>query len=198
MTTEQWFKTNRPLYEEEGGGGGDTPKDPDIDSMTVAEARAFAKTMLESKQSANAEAKGYREQLGTIKTEQETATQKKKDEDATLEQKITERDSEIVKLKTDNANTQARHEASTALLAKGFRAESVELLSETLTAENVKDKVKIFEEKFKGDLPDPNAPKLPRLNPGQVPKNQPPPANPTGLGPAGLALAEMQKKQSSL
>lgn len=192
---EQGFKMNRPLYDEDKGGGGkETPKDPNIDSMTVSEARAFAKTMLESKQSANAEAKGYREELGTIKTERETATQKKKDEDATLEQKITERDTKITALEIENKNILTRHEATTALLAKGFKAASVELLSETLTFENVKDKVKIFEEKFKDDIPDPNAPAPPRLNPGQIPKTQSPPAKTAGMGFAGNALAEMQKK----
>ena len=57
-------------------GGEQKNTAPDIDKMSPEEVRALAKNALESKRSANAEAKGFREQRDKLQTEKDDAAKK--------------------------------------------------------------------------------------------------------------------------
>jgi hypothetical protein len=133
---------------DKGGDGGQKTTDADVDKMSLEDARALAKGALESKRSANAEAKGLREQRDTLQTEKDDAAKKASDAEKTTADKLTEANTKIDLMKTEAATTALNGKAKTELLAAGYPIEIVDLGISGLTEDNFKDSVKAFSKKF--------------------------------------------------
>lgn len=179
-------------------GGGDTPKkdppkDPDVKSMSKEDLEKLTLEMVDQKRSANAEAKGYREERDALKDKMADADKKKADADKTLEQKVADRDKEIEVLKASRLDDDERLKVSGDLIGKGYSPDLVTLGLKELTVGNSSETVKDFEKKFKSYLPDGDDDPTRKLDP-----RQPKPKDPTKKKePASLAGQAMKEIRQS-
>ena len=128
--------------------GGKQTTDADVDKMSLEDARALAKSALDSKRSANAEAKGLREQRDTLQTEKDDAKKKADDAEKSTADKLKDSEATNDKLKLENKSLVLKHQATTELLEEGFPAKIVDLGIKDLTDDNLADKVKAFKKEF--------------------------------------------------
>ena len=133
---------------QEGDKGGKQTTDADVDKMSPDEVRALAKNALESKRSANAEAKGFREQRDTLQTEKDDAAKKASDAEKTTADKYAEATATIESMKVQQKSMELKQRATTELLSDGFPAKIVDLGVKDLTDGNYSDSMKAFKKDF--------------------------------------------------
>jgi len=158
--------------EAENTGSEDTGKEqtqtpsPDTKTMSESEKDILINSLLESKRSANAEAKEYRLELDKYK---EVDRAKQEEEMSALEI-VKERDKTIANMTAESLQNKLDSKARTKLIGAGFDDKFVNAaLPKDLTEENLDDKVKEFTKEFKDYVRKPESPQeeKPALNPFQ-------------------------------